>query len=252
MEMKSLILGVGMSVGVFAIKTGIGMSYYLMREQRPARKAALLFGIWSVYGTLFAGAYLSLDLLRSPGVWPVLQELLHAGAALHLTFAVLMLIWGVQLLRSDRSDAGSSRGWLALVIPCPVCLTMIMMTVGAAAALFPETTDQAVGGLFFGFTVIVALTAGLAPRLSARSQQGPEHWLGTVMTTLAAYFLISLLVMPHFAELDAVSGIAARTQSASIPWSSAFWTAFGLIIGAFGLGAAVMSRKIAFSQTSNH
>ncbi|MCI5133244.1 MAG: hypothetical protein D3904_17450 [Candidatus Electrothrix sp. EH2] len=53
MELKSLILGLVFSVGIFALKSGAGLSYLLQREQSKLKQGAALSGFVLSYGLLF-------------------------------------------------------------------------------------------------------------------------------------------------------------------------------------------------------
>jgi len=99
---------------------------------------------------------------------------------------------------------GRSRGWLALVIPCPVCLSVVLMSVAGLVLYFPEEALAATIGLFAVFIAIAAIS-GLT-LLLGRKETGSawETSLGLIMCLMALYFALTALLMPHFSEISKI------------------------------------------------
>lgn len=208
MELKTLWLGLLISMGAFAVKTGLGWAY-LWGECNPNRKAVATLAVVGVYGLMFAGVYWLVTGVNLMVHYDILLPLWQGGVTLHWLVAGLLLLWGLLLLKSKPNNCAHSRGWLALVIPCPVCLSVVLMSAAGLALYFPDQAGQAVAGLFLAF-LAVALVSGLTTILGRKiSNDSPETTLGLVMVLMAAYFIISALVMPQFSDISKVYRLAA-------------------------------------------
>ena len=125
MELKSLFLGVLFAVGVFAVKSGIGLHYFISQKRGMAHKVAILFAFACGYLILFivsAEVAEKLDLIEH---FAGLQRFLKSGIIIYFAMALGLLVWGVLLLRRDESTHRPSLGWVALIVPCPVCASVI-------------------------------------------------------------------------------------------------------------------------------
>jgi len=126
----------------------------------------------------------------------------------HMVMAALMAIWGVVLLKRHHAHAATSRGWLLLVLPCPVCATVILFSAAFFVSLFPDGRGWVIPGLYMAFVVISLLAMGGVHLLRRRRAQPSEAFLGGAMLLMAAYFILSVTVMPQFADLDSVYRLA--------------------------------------------
>ena len=137
MELKSLFLGLAFSVGIFAVKAGAGLAYYL--DTRPGYWHRILASaaVAAGYGLVFLLAWAAIQRL-DPALWlnRVMPALQH-GMTLHLELAVLLLVWGAALLKQAPEPTGPTRGWLLLTLPCPVCFTVIFFSLKKAQRSMP-------------------------------------------------------------------------------------------------------------------
>jgi predicted transporter len=249
MELKTLILGMFISMAAFSIKTGLGWAY-LLSGCRMGQKITASALVLSVYAALFAVIALFVSRVNIIANYEIFRPLWQSGVALHWLAAVFIFVWGVILLKSNPSgDCGScgkpSRAWLALVIPCPVCISVILVSSSCVALYFPDDSLLAMAGLYAAFAALASVSA-LAVRLreTAKSSKSGEREnpesseasLGTAMILIASYFMISAVVMPQFGEISRIYRLAVYSgqNRTSNPASAAM--TFGAIILLFAIG----------------
>ncbi|NPA24216.1 MAG: hypothetical protein GXO34_00115, partial [Deltaproteobacteria bacterium] len=130
------------------------------------------------------------------------------GMTLHFIIALLLLAWGTILLKSGGEEDSQnpepgrgSRAWLLLALPCPVCFSVILFSGAFLHHLWPGMTALFVwlGAAF----ITLALAAALLFHLSGNRQR-PEAFLGTVMILAALYFLVTIAVVPQFADIERI------------------------------------------------
>lgn len=166
------------SLGIFAVKTGTGLGY-----GRISRKGiALTLGLYLLLFELLA--------LLAGQVLALLEPLLKGGPWLHGGMALGMIIWGGWLLRKPGAvcTPGSS---LALLIPCPVCLTAMTFSTWTALnslPLLPWAVGLVLGSAFSVMTLLILFIT------RARNATGSVHSLGLAMITIGLYFIASLFL----------------------------------------------------------
>jgi predicted transporter len=197
MEVKSLIVGLVFSVGVFAIKSGAGLSF-LMRGAGLRRQVGAIIGYTAVYGLVFFGVWLGVchfDIIANFDRWMLI---FRNGMSIHLLLATLLMIWGLGLLRAQ--DDHYRHGWLLLALPCPVCLLVIFISGAFLHNLMPDNSWLFLW-LAAGF-IGVAVTTGLV--MSFWGGKNKNHNLGYAMLLAAAYFLVTIAVVPQFNDLGRI------------------------------------------------
>jgi predicted transporter len=213
MELKSLWLGLVVALGAFAVKTGLGWAY-LWAERPPGRKVRASAAVFIAYALLFAGVYRLVTAVNLLAHYEWLLPLWRGGSLLHWLTALMLLLWGLILLKSEAQDCGDcrprrSRGWLALVVPCPVCLSVVLMSAAGLALYFPAQAGLALAGLFAAFIAIAALSGLVMIKGRGAAGRPPESALGLAMILMASYFIVLSLVMPQFSEISQVYRLAA-------------------------------------------
>jgi predicted transporter len=212
MEIKTLWLGLLLSMATFAIKTGLGWAYLCSvspRSKRPWFSLAII----AAYGALFAGVALLVAKVNLIAHYQTFAPLWRNGVALHWLTALMLLLWGIILLSKPESEnCCHSKGWLALVIPCPVCLSVVLMSAAALSLYFPEQALKATAALFVSFVLVAAL-AGFLMSIKKGDQAIASSKLGLFMCIVAAYFMLSALISPPFAEFDQVYSLAIHARS---------------------------------------
>lgn len=219
MEYESLILGVLFSIGIFAAKSGVGLSYVVGGKKKKRAKAAVMLFFLLTYGAVFTVAGWVLNRLDLVAHLDGIQAFLRTGMIVHLVMAALMMIWGMALL-TRSGKGGASRGWIVLAVPCPVCAGVILFSAGFLIACFPETPWRVMAGLYLAFVMISLLVLGGIFFLRSGRGGSPESFLGGGMMLIAVYFLLSVTIMPQFADVEDVYRLAmnrGQTGSPEVP-----------------------------------
>ncbi|BBO80678.1 hypothetical protein DSCO28_12440 [Desulfosarcina ovata subsp. sediminis] len=201
---KSLILGVLFSIGIFAVKSGVGIAYVVWGQKRKTLvvRGITLFAL--SYALIFGAAAMILPRLDPVSHLPAVQAFIQSGMIVHLIMAGLMMGWGIALLKHGDPSHSSSRGWLMLVLPCPVCITVILLSSGFLMVCFPDHPMALNLLLYLVFMMISLATSAVVRRYGRLSGMSPDLFLGGVMLLLSLYFIVSVTVMPQFADLDKV------------------------------------------------
>ena len=201
-EMAGIALGLFCALGIFALKTAVGSYYYLSLPGRRIRKTAVLLLMQCAYVLLFL---LGFELLRRVDFFRAADSaaFLKNGVLLHLLLCAGLIWWGSRLLvhqdcgHPDRLD---SRGWLLLAIPCPVCASAIFLVCAFALMLFPGSAPRLRWILPLVFLSFNLLFLGLLVLLGRLSGLRPLVLTGRMMILIALYFILILLIAPHFQE----------------------------------------------------
>lgn len=244
MVMKSLILGVLCSVGIFAVKSGIGLSYCVARRRRIRSKvwAFLLFAL--TYLLVFIAAIPILQQADPIHHLPIIQRWMQSGMLMHLVIAVLMMGWGLILLKQNNNTQARSRGWLILAMPCPVCATVIILSAAVIISYFPEHPVLIALFFYLAFMALALFTQGIVHMYRKKSLVQPNGFLGGIMMLMATYFLLSAIIMPQFTDLGQVYRMACyRTDATSLNVTSVL-NMILLIVATFAAGFGFTRKKI--------
>jgi len=235
-EFKSLLLGLILALGIFSVKSGCGISYLV--SKRPSfRSKATVFGVVIVtYFLLFVGSWHVCKTIDLVSYFNRLKSLFESGMTLHVLMAGGTLLWGVSLLKGHEDSRLKSCGWIALVVPCPICTSAIFFTIGFLVAFFPSHSFSAVLGAYAVYLVIALLTMTALAISRRLTDTTPERVLGLGMLFVSAYFLLSVLVAPHFQELDRVYRVACHGSKESIGNANEAMIVAFLVIFAFVTG----------------
>ena len=230
LELKSLILGLTFSLGIFAVKSGAGFSYLLQAEARRWRRLLLVCGFISSYTLVFSLAWWLVCRVDFFAHIDKVMLFFKNGMTLHFLLAALLLLWGVALLKKEP-DTGKSRAWLVLALPCPVCFSVILFSGAFLHNLMPRVNHIFVW-LFAGFITLSLFSAILILFIGSPR---PEHKLGTIMVLAALYFFITIAMVPQFADIERIyrlslGSVTTLPQLQPLPGLDA-----GVLL-AFGLG----------------
>ncbi len=207
MELKSLIIGLIFSVGIFAVKSGAGLSYLLKREAAVNKRFSALSGFFCSYALVFLLAWWIIDRIDVSSHLQTIMLLAKNGMTVHFLLATLLLVWGICLLKRRGEPHHRSRGWLLLTLPCPVCFSVILCSCAFLHKLFPEN-PWLLAWLFTGF-IALSLAAALCFILFAKGH--PEEDLGRIMVLAALYFLVTIAVVPQFGDLERIYRVGKAT-----------------------------------------
>ena len=201
-EMLGIALGLFCALGIFALKTAVGNYYYFALPGNRIRKTVVLILMQCVYALLFL---LGFELLRQIDFFRVTDSaaFLKNGVLIHLLLCGGLIWWGSRLLvhqdcgHLDRLD---SSVWLLLTVPCPVCASAIFLVCAFALMLFPESAPHLRWCLPLVFLLFNLLFLGLLALLGKLRRIQPLALTGRMMILIALYFILILLIAPHFQE----------------------------------------------------
>ena len=243
MEFKSLILGIILAVSIFAVKSGIGMTYLVAHmESRKGRVWAFLGSALS-YGLLFVAAFFLLRWLNQVALFPLFNKVMKYGMPLHFALAFGMLVWAVYLLKRDHAYH-TSRAFLTLVVPCPVCLTVVVLITAFVMTYFPKNGGLALVGVYVVYLVIQGVTMLFFSLWQKTSQMDSDRALGWGMLLIAGYFILTVLIAPQMGDLKNIYRIAnykGETELLKLHWTMAVWLVVTLT---FAAGVILRMRHI--------
>lgn len=248
MEWPGLVLGIGFALSLYALKTGMGLQYYLEQEPRWGRRLAVFLGFLITYGLLFAGLAVLVHHWEPGAHFQYVRTLFNRGMVIHSVMAALMLLWGLALLKTRNPGKKKRLGWLALVIPCPVCLTVVFLSVAVLASYVPEARGKAVAILYGGFLTLGLLSLLLTNWWRRRAAGSPEAALGAAMVVMSAYFILSVIIMPQFSGLDEAFRLSASARRGGPAPSLTPWVTGGVLGVLFMLGFTQMRARTRRSQ----
>ena len=244
MELKSLFIGLTFTIGIFALKSGVGL-YYLLSLKRKLKLKILFFSVYSVvYFFIFMLSSLILEKMSIITHFEAIQTFLKSGMFIHVLMACLLLIWGVILVKRQKSKKHITHAWLFMVIPCPVCIMVIFFSAGFLVAFFPDSGNLAVLCAYAGFIVINIAAMLIMSFWKALFDSTPEAILGSLMLMISVYFILSVIIMPQFSDLDKIYRLAAYKGEINIINTDQFILYLLIIISSILFGFYLMKRKI--------
>ena len=239
-----MIIGLAFTIGIFALKSGVGL-YYLLSLKRKVKLKFLFFSIYSViYLFIFMLSSLILQKMNIIEHFEDIQTFLKSGMFIHMLMACLLLAWGVILLKRQKSEKHITHAWLLMVIPCPVCIMVIFFSTGFLVAFFPDSGNLAVLCDYVGFIIINIAAIFVMSFWKALSDSTPEAILGSIMLFIAVYFLLSIVILPQFSDLDKIYRLAAYKGEINIINTDQFSLYLLVIISSILFGFYLMKRKI--------
>jgi predicted transporter len=215
-EFKSLLLGLVFALGTFSVKSGCGISYLASRRPSFLGKATAFALVTATYFLLFVGSWHICTTVDLVSHFNRLKSLFESGMVLHVLMAGGTLFWGISLVKEREDSRLKSHGWIALVVPCPICTSVIFFITGFLVAFFPGDSFSAVLGAYAVYLVTTLLTMAVLALSVRLTDTTPERVLGLGMLFVSAYFFLSVLVAPHFQELERVYRVARHGSKESI------------------------------------
>lgn len=204
MVYRSLVLGILFSMGIFAIKNGVGLHYFLAKKMTPKAKIPLFFLYCFGYFFIFFIAFYILKTINILQYLDIIQKVLTSGMFIHILMAGLLIVWGVILLKRQKSDGRETHAWLYMIVPCPICVTVILFNVSFLFAYFPDYGHIAMLCAYLAFIGFNLSTVFRMKCWKLKSNHTPEFILGSAMLMISIYFLLSVLIMPQFGDLDKI------------------------------------------------
>lgn len=119
----------------------------------------------------------------------------------------------------------------ALILPCPVCLTVIFISLQLLRQLGLQNGNLIALGSYLGFLGLALITAWAGTVWQDKAGVEGEHFLGQAMLGLAGYFLLAMLIMPQFKDLDNIfhlSLVSGKKMSLGF-WTIILWITLGFL-----------------------
>ena len=244
MELKSLFLGLVLTIGVFAIKSGIGLYYFLIQRRRLMSKLIFLSLYCLVYLLIFVLSSHILQRINIIHYFEMVQGFLKSGMFIHILMAGGLIIWGIVLLKRENRPGKGSFAWLALIIPCPVCIMVIFFSAAFLLSCFPDSGYPVVLGAYLLFMAIAITTLICMTLWSIRSSLASESTLGVAMLIIAVYFFLSVIIMPQFSDLNKIYRLATYHSGAESINARDILLLYSVMATLFSVGFWAMRRKI--------
>jgi predicted transporter len=178
-EQLLFIIGLAFSLSAFALKVALILPFV---EKRKIR----LF-ILGVYALFFLSGYAFVSVLERH-----IFFFLEKGVYLHFLLAFGLLFWGLNLL---LKPSGSKKALFLYILPCPVCLTSLLLATLYYKKLFPSSFLSPLGPilplLFFLFlTFLFYLLFPLFLKISpTKHQEEALRKVGVFMFFSGLYIL---------------------------------------------------------------
>lgn len=208
------IAGILVAFSVFGIKVGLGLSAQIYSLTiSVGKKAMFMAGTLFTYIVLFAGLFYLITHFSLLNYLDQFMNVLRYGMLIHLSVAIGLLLWGVKLLIQDpaRQRKYPYQAGLLLILPCPVCATVILLNLCLAYSfltLSPPLITLILLGFFSG---IIIVTLGLI--FPFRHKIGSaSSFLGLAMTLVSLYFLITVIIAPIYPEIKAAFAMASSNS----------------------------------------
>lgn len=210
-------------------------------------------GIRLVFLSVFGISYflifmISSYILRTTHIieyFDTLQTVLQSGIFIHVLMAGLLFIWGIFLLTSKKKHGEhGSHAWLMLAVPCPVCMMTIFFSAGFLVAFFPSSGHWPVLFAYQGFMGISLVTLLILSFWRGKSEIYPESMLGGFMIFIAVYFVLAVLIMPQFGDIDKIYRLAKYNTNKELISVGQSFSLYTVIVSAFLFGYLSMIRKI--------
>jgi predicted transporter len=153
------------------------------------------------YGLLFGLAWILVSQVNFLAHLDMVMLFFKNGMTIHFILAILLLIWGMVLLKKRADSKTRSHGWLLLTLPCPLCFSVIVLSSSFLHRLLPNE-PWLFPWLGAGF-ISISLFSALILAFFSKGKNA-EHGLGAIMVLAALYFLLTLAVVPQFADMERI------------------------------------------------
>jgi predicted transporter len=206
-------LGILFTISVFAIKVGLGLGMYPADSKRKIL-------VLSLYWAVFLGIGMLVERINLLDYFSFFQQFLSYGMIIHIALASGMILWGFYVLNKLPNIAENKEGqeviisqsvWMIL-LPCPVCLTAILLTIslGAGVSGYSGLLIGAVLGAIFDLIAGITILASKweENKTRSRNRTNPNFRLAVLMLGIGSYFFLSILVIPVYQQTKHIYNMA--------------------------------------------
>ncbi len=206
--------GVLFSIVVFAVKAGLVAGSINM-------KTRWIIGLAMLYGVISLVIGVILKMLIPLDYFEFFRKYMAPGVIVHLLLSIGLIAWGLfTMQRSIREKDGphSGAGYF-LMLPCPVCMFVMLLSCSVFSAL--TGIDPIKAGAIMGavFIILIPVTALYAAHLVRQGRKsGNSHLLlGFILAMTGLYFAVSIIVIPVYSRVKALlaTGTMVRGEDVS-------------------------------------
>ncbi len=208
------ITGVLVAFSVFGIKVGLGLGAQIYNKTVSIGKRIIFIGgSLFVYLILFFCLYSVITHFNLLNYLDQFVNMLQYGMLLHFAVALGLLLWGGKLLLQNPAEHSHLpfRASLLLILPCPVCATVILLNMTFAYSLFDLSPVLTTLTLFALFSGIIIVTCAIIFPFRHKIGSG-NSFLGLSMTLIALYFLFTVIIAPIYPEIKAAFAMAVSNS----------------------------------------
>jgi len=221
MIIKTLIIGIIFTSGIFAIKSGIGLSYMLQK-----RKKREIISVFVAYFIVFILNFYLIKYVNFIEHFSIFDSFLKKGMLIHLILAAGMFLWGLNVLLSEKKD---TKAYLLLTMPCPFCFLVILLSIAFLYKFIGNYSIKYTLLFYSGFILFQIITAVIVNFFKVN----PENFLGMTLIMIGFYFIITYIVAPVFSDIDRIYRISSYSTSSGMKFyekNIAFFIFFSLIV----------------------
>jgi len=218
---KTLIIGILFTSGIFAIKSGIGMAYIASKNR--LRQVTFIF---IAYLGIFLANYYIIKYVDFIKHFTIFEGFLKKGMLIHFILAIGMFIWGLKVLLNDSKD---TKAYLLLTMPCPFCFLVILLSIAFIYKFIGNYNIKYTLYFYLAFIGFQVITAFIVKIFKVK----PETFLGMSLIMMGVYFIITYIVAPVFSDIDRIFRMSSYSYSQGLEFykkNSIFFFGFILII----------------------
>ena len=131
-----------------------------------------------------------------------------------------------------------------MIIPCPVCVTVIFISLSFLLSYFPDSGHLATFWAYLAFMSIVLITVTGMSLWGISSNTTPESTMGAAMLLIAVYFFLSVIILPQFGDIDKIYRLAAYRGEKQVIDTEQLLLLYAVMAAFFTGGFCMMMRKL--------